>query len=126
MYQKPSLAFAGNWLGVAYLFVQSTPLTVNFVRFQELMYEPRLLDFQHKLPVPSKVKGAVMVAFTGLHVLPLLDVGMGVLVRATVGTGVLVRTLVGMDVLVGTGILGVFVRTGVGFDVLFSPMNWIA
>ena len=89
-----------------YLFVKSTPLMVNFVRFQELMYVPRLLDFQHRLPVPSKVKGAVMVEFTGLQVLPPL------VVVAVGGTGVLVDPT---GVCVGGTKVGVFVApTGVG------------
>jgi hypothetical protein len=45
--------------------VKSTPLIVRLARFQELIYAPRLFDRQHRVPAPSKVKGAVMVALTG-------------------------------------------------------------
>src|ERR1041384_1153638 len=108
MYQKPSAALGGkavvnwNWL------VKLTPLTVRFCRFQELMLLPRLLERQQKVPAPSKVKGAVMVAVTGLHVTP-----PGVGVRVAVTTGVLVRVGVSVGVLVAR-VVGVGVQTGGG------------
>ena len=56
-----------------------------------------MFDFQQKVPEPSWVNGAVMVALTGLHApAALVAVGPGVLVRVAVGsTGVLVRVAVG-------------------------------
>src|SRR6266576_3332975 len=102
MYQKPSLSLAGRQglplaqLVKTYLLVKSTPLTVNLARFQELINAPRLLDFQHRVPEPSLVKGAVMVALTGLHAPPPLpDVGVRVAVGPLPGVGVRVRVAVG-------------------------------
>ncbi len=70
-----------------------------------------MLACQQKVPTPSWVNGAVMVAVTGLHVAP-LEVGTGVNVRV----GVLVNTMpVGVRVRVGPG---VGVRVGVNVPVV--------
>src|SRR3954465_2929415 len=42
-------------------------VTLPGLTFQLLMKEPRFDDFQHFVPAPSNVKGAVMVASTGLQ-----------------------------------------------------------
>src|SRR5512140_1733168 len=70
--------------------------------FQELMYEPRLLDCQQKVPAPSLVKGAVIVPVIGLQVEP-PPPGVGVRVNVGVGPvpGVEVRVGGGTGVLVG-------------------------
>ena len=107
--------------------VSFTPFTVRLVKFQELMYEPRLLDCQQKVPTPSWVKGAVIVAVTGLHVEPLVGVAVtasgvrvrvGVFVIPAVGVrvGVLVIPAVGVRVgvvVIAGGVVGVAVRVGV-------------
>jgi len=70
-----------------------------------------LLVCQQKVPTPSLLKGAVMVAVTGLHV-PAPPVGVTVGVRVAVtGRGVFVR--VGVLVGVNVGPPGVIVRVGV-------------
>jgi hypothetical protein len=112
---------AGKEPTAVYTLVKLTPLTVKLVRFQELMYAPRLLDCQQKAPIPSWVKGAAIVAVTGLHVEPLVGVAViasevgvrvgvfgtkGVTVRVNVGPGVAVR----VEVLVTKGVT---VRVGV-------------
>src|SRR3972149_2079773 len=73
---------------------------VSVARFQELMNVPRLLVCQQKVPEPSRVKGAVIVALTGLQVdppPPPPDVGVRVGLGPTVG----VRVRVGVEVRVG-------------------------
>src|SRR5689334_10226076 len=93
------------------------PLSVTLVVFHELMYVPRLLDCQQKVPEPSKLKGAVMVALTGLHVpVPMVAVGVKVRVDVLLMAGVEVRVGVSVTVLVRVGVLliaGVKVRVGV-------------
>src|SRR4029078_9354703 len=91
MYQKPSAALGGKLLVKAKPLLKSTPLTVTLAVFQELMLLPRLLERQQRVPAPSKVKGAVIVAVTGLHVVP----PPGVAVRVAVGPVVAVRVDVG-------------------------------
>src|SRR6185295_19278738 len=119
MYQKPSAALGGktvvnwNWL------VKLTPLLVRLARFQELMLLPRLLDRLQKVPAPSKVKGAVIVAVTGLQVVPAPGVGVrvgpiGVGVRVGVRVGpVAVGVRVAVRVGVRVGPVAVEVRVGV-------------
>src|SRR5262245_42141041 len=68
MYQKPSAALGGRVLVKANLPVKSTPLMVRLTRFQLLIWPPRLLERQHKVPAPSNMKGAVIVDATGLQV----------------------------------------------------------
>ena len=94
---------------------------VRLVKFHELIYPPRLLDCQQKLPAPSLVKGAAIVALTGLHVEPVPDV-----VAVAVGTiGVLVRVnvgpAVGVRVRVAVGPEGVLVRVAVRVKVAVGP-----
>src|SRR6185436_2049809 len=120
MYQKPSAALGGkavvnwNWL------VKLTPLIDRLARFQELMLLPRLLERQQKVPAPSKVKGAVIVAVTGLHVPTCPGVG----VRVAVGEGpVGVLVGVGVRVAVGEGPVGVLVRVGVRVAVGEGPVG---
>src|SRR5690242_5830900 len=99
MYQKPSGALGGKAVVKAKALVKLTPLTVRLARFQELIWPPRLLDRQQKVPAPSKVNGAVIVAVTGLHVTLVPVVG----VRVAVTIGVLVRVGVTIGVLVRVG-----------------------
>ena len=75
--------------------VYVTPLTFRFARFHELIYVPRLLDCQQKVPTPSWVKGAVILAVTGLHTKPVATVGEagGVPVSVIVLVGVTVGVL---------------------------------
>jgi hypothetical protein len=89
-----------------------TPFKVTLVVFHELMYVPRELDCQQRVPAPSKVNGAVIVEDTGLQAEPLPEVGEA----ATVWVGVAVTTTgVGVrdGVLVGpVETVGVLVRVG--------------
>ena len=89
---------------------------VRLVRFHELMDVPRLPDCQQKLPAPSCVNGAVIVALTGLQVEPATDVttdvGVFVLVGEAPGVGVLVLVAV-------TTVPGVEVRVGE------APTIWV-
>src|SRR6185436_7499174 len=111
MYQKPSAALGGKLLVKAKVLVKLTPLTVRLATFQELMLLPRLLERQHKVPAPSKVKGAAMVDVTGLQApTPAVGVRVGVAV-ATMPVGVRVRVAVG----------AVLVRVGVRVGVLEGP-----
>src|SRR4051812_5726009 len=83
---------------------------MTLVVFQELMKVPRLADCQQKLPAPSKVKGAVMVAVTGLQApAPLVGMTVGVFVRVAVRLAVKVGPT---SVIVPVG-LGELVRVGV-------------
>src|ERR1044071_7121457 len=73
---------------------------------QEFTNEPRLLVCQQKVPAPSKVNGAAIVAVTGLQVPP---PGVGVRVGVLVGVP-------GAGVRVGVAegpVVGVLVRVGV-------------
>src|SRR5687768_2422720 len=88
--------------------------------FQLLMNEPRLLDCQQKVPAPSKVNGAAMVAVTGLHAPPVTAVGVRVGV-ALGPIGVFVRVAVRVGVRVGP--MGVFVRVGVRVGVKVGPVG---
>src|SRR6185436_14702347 len=118
MYQKPSAALGGKLLVKAKPLVKLTPLTVTLAVFQELMLLPRLLERQQKVPAPSKVNGAVIVAATGLQVTPPgVGVRVGVLVGEP-GVGVLVR----VGVLVGEPGVGVLVRVGVLVGVKVGPV----
>jgi hypothetical protein len=67
---------------------------------------PRLLDCQQKVPVPSCVKGAAIVAFTGLQVETVPGVGDA----PVVGVGVRVGEVADVGVLLTAG--GVSVRVG--------------
>src|SRR5436305_850056 len=74
----------------------STPLIVTLVVFQMLMNAPRLFVFQHFVPAPSKVKGDVIVAVTGLHApAPPLDVAVGVAAVVAVAVAPTVAVAVG-------------------------------
>src|SRR5882757_9664512 len=82
-----------------------TPLMVTLVVFHELIYVPRLVDCQQKLPAPSKVKGAVMVDVTGEQA-PTL----GVIV--IVGEAMRVAVMADVTVMVGVRV-GVLLTAGV-------------
>ena len=96
------------------------PLTDTLVVFHELMYVASVLACQQRVPTPSKVKGAVMVDVTGLHVAPVPDVGLGeaptVWVGVKVRVGVLLATTTGVAVRVDVFVApttAVDVRVGV-------------
>ncbi len=98
------------------MFVTSTPLSLTLVVLHELMKLPRLLAFQQNVPAPSKVKGIVMEAVTGLQV-PGPPVGAVVTVAVRVGVLVgapAVGVLVRVGVLVGRPAVGVTVGVGKG------------
>src|SRR4029434_11013400 len=111
MYQKPSAALGGRLLVKAKVLVKWTPLTVRLSRFQELILLPRLLERQQSVPAPSKVKGAVIVAVSGLQVVP--PPGVGVRVGP-----------IGVEVRVGVRVrpVAVGVRVGVRVAVLVGPI----
>ena len=125
---------AGYEPDATYKLVILLPFNVTLVVFQELIYVPRLLDCQQKVPAPSKLKGAVMVEETGLHA-PTPDVGamVGVMVRVgvdvlvdvrvTVRVGVNVADPVRVGVIVSVGVtVGVDVSVSVGVRVTVSPL----
>jgi len=90
-------AAAGYPVGSAYLLVKSTPLMVNDVRFQELIYDPRHDVTKQTCPAPSFVKGSVMLVHPGTAV--------GATVTTAVGTevGAVVTTAVGAAVTTAVG-----------------------
>ena len=96
--------------------VALTPLIVRLLTFHELIYVPRLVDCQQKVPTPSCVNGAVMVAVTGLQVF--VTIVVGVTDGATVRVGVaVIGPAVGVRVRVTVGPPGVRVRV----EVLVMP-----
>src|SRR5436305_13276905 len=83
----------------------STPLIVTLALFQLLMNAPRLFDFQHFGPAPSKVKGDVIVASTGLQAPATpLDVAVAVAVGRVVAVAVAVEVAVARVVAVAVAL----------------------
>src|ERR1051326_5800663 len=92
-------------------------VTLPGVMFQLLMKEPRLDDFQHFVPAPSNVKGAVMVASTGLQA---PGTPVAVAVGRAVEVAVAVAAVVAVAVDVGRGVavaLAVAVAVAVAVEV---------
>src|SRR3954471_14823379 len=84
----------------------STPLIVTLVVFQMLMNPPRLFVFQHFGPAPSKLKGDVIVASTGLHAPATpLDVAVAVGRAVAVAVAAVVAVAVGRAVTVAVAAL---------------------
>jgi len=82
-------------------------LIVTLALFQLLMNPPRLFDFQHFVPAPSKLNGDVIVASTGLHAPETpLDVAVAVAVARAVAVAVapVVAVAVGRAVAVGVAL----------------------
>src|SRR5436305_133918 len=77
-------------------------VTLPGVTFQLLMNDPRLFDFQHFVPAPSKLKGDVIVA-SGLHGIAPHDVPAHVGVAEAVATAVAVAVAVDRAVPVAVG-----------------------
>src|SRR5438445_6826301 len=82
----------------------STLLIVTLALFQLLMNPPRLFDFQHFVPAPSKVKGDVIVASTGLHA-PATPLDVAVAVAVALGASVAVGRVVAVAVAVEVAVV---------------------